>query len=93
MDIALLKTFLAVSDTGSFAAASDRLHVTQSAVSLRVQRLEELLGHELFVRSKTGTEPTPSGREFTSYALTLLRTWEQRSGISLVRIDTGLDGD
>ena len=77
MDIALLKTFLAVSDTGSFIAASERLHVTQSAVSLRVQRLEDMLGHELFIRSRTGTEPTASGKEFTAYALSLLRTWEQ----------------
>ncbi len=77
MDMALIKTFIQVSETGSFAAASERLFVTQSAVSLRIQRLEELLGHSLFTRSKTGAELTPSGREFESYAQALLRTWEQ----------------
>lgn len=77
MDLALIKTFLEVSETGSFVAASERLFVTQSAVSLRVQRLEELLGQTLFVRSKTGAEITPSGREFVAYAKSLLRTWEQ----------------
>lgn len=77
MDIALLKTFLMVSETGSFIAASERLHVTQSAVSLRVQRLEEMLAQPLFVRAKTGTELTPVGRAFTSHAVALLQTWER----------------
>ncbi len=77
MDLALIKTFLEVASTGSFIAAADRLFVTQSAVSLRIQRLEELLENPLFIRSKTGAELTPSGREFESYARSLLRTWEQ----------------
>lgn len=77
MDLALIKTFLEVSETGSFVAASERLFVTQSAVSLRIHRLEELLGHPLFVRSKAGAEITPSGREFVVFAKSLLRTWEQ----------------
>jgi LysR family transcriptional regulator, flagellar master operon regulator len=77
MDLALIKTFLEVSETGSFVAASERLFVTQSAVSLRVQRLEEMLGKSLFQRSKTGAEITPSGREFVAYAQSMLRTWEQ----------------
>ena len=77
MDLALIKTFLEVSETGSFVAASERLFVTQSAVSLRVQRLEEMLGQPLFQRSKTGAEITPSGREFVAYAQSMLRTWEQ----------------
>jgi LysR family transcriptional regulator, flagellar master operon regulator len=77
MDLALIKTFLEVAATGSFVAASERLFVTQSAVSLRIARLEELLGQTLFTRSKTGADITASGREFESYARTLLRTWEQ----------------
>jgi LysR family transcriptional regulator, flagellar master operon regulator len=77
MDLALIRTFVEVAATGSFIAASERLFVTQSAVSLRVQRLEELLGHPLFTRSKAGAELTASGREFETYAQSLLRTWEQ----------------
>lgn len=77
MDLALIKSFVEVSETGSFAAASERLFVTQSAVSLRIQRLEELLGQSLFIRSNAGAELTASGREFDSYARSLLRTWEQ----------------
>ena len=77
MDITLIKTFLEVSSTGSFVNAGDQLRVTQSAVSLRVQRLENSLGKALFTRSKAGAELTPAGREFERYALSLIRTWEE----------------
>ncbi|WP_179380219.1 LysR family transcriptional regulator [Jannaschia marina] len=77
MDIALLRTFLAVSDTGSFVAASARLFVTQSAVSLRVQRLEDQLGQVLFTRSKAGVALTPAGRAFERYAISLVKLWEE----------------
>lgn len=77
MDITLLKTFLEVSATGSFVAASDRLFVTQSAVSLRIQRLEDTLGKPLFTRSKAGAELTAAGREFERYAMSIIRVWEE----------------
>lgn len=77
MDIALIRTFLEVAATGSFVNASERLLVTQSAVSLRVQRLEDALGKPLFLRSKAGAELTPAGREFERYALSLIKIWEE----------------
>ena len=77
MDITLIKTFIEVANTGSFVAASERLFVTQSAVSLRVQRLEDSLGHPLFKRSKAGAVLTSEGEQFTSYALSLLKIWEE----------------
>ncbi|MGB3246213.1 MAG: LysR family transcriptional regulator [Sulfitobacter sp.] len=77
MDITLIKTFVEVANTGSFVAACDRLFVTQSAVSLRVQRLEDSLGHPLFIRSKAGAILTPEGKQFERYALSLLKIWEE----------------
>ena len=77
MDIALIRTFLEVAATGSFVNASERLFVTQSAVSLRIQRLEDSLGKQLFQRSKSGAELTPAGREFERYALSLVKIWEE----------------
>jgi DNA-binding transcriptional LysR family regulator len=77
MDITLARTFLEVAASGSFVAAAERLFVTQSAVSLRVRRLEEALGRSLFDRSKAGAALTPAGREFERYALSLLRVWEE----------------
>lgn len=77
MDITLIKTFIEVANTGSFVAACDRLFVTQSAVSLRIQRLEDTLGHPLFTRSKAGAILTPAGVQFERYALSLLKIWEE----------------
>lgn len=77
MDITLIKTFLEVANSGSFVAACDRLFVTQSAVSLRIQRLEDSLGHPLFHRSKAGAILTPAGEQFERYALSLLKLWEE----------------
>lgn len=77
MDITLIKTFIEVANTGSFVGASERLFVTQSAVSLRVQRLEDSLGHALFKRSKSGALLTSEGEQFIQYALSLLKIWEE----------------
>ncbi|VDC30820.1 LysR family transcriptional regulator [Pseudogemmobacter humi] len=77
MELQLIRSFLEVAESGSFAAASDRLFVTQSAVSLRIQRLEDQLGRPLFLRSKDGVTLTAAGREFRSFAVTILRNWEQ----------------
>lgn len=77
MDIVLIRTFLEVAATGSFVNASERLYVTQSAVSLRIQRLEDSLGKPLFTRSKAGAELTAAGREFERYALSIVKVWEE----------------
>ncbi|SMY10022.1 LysR family transcriptional regulator [Flavimaricola marinus] len=77
MDITLLKTFMEVAASGSFVASADRLFVTQSAVSLRIKRLEDELGKPLFTRNRSGADLTAAGREFEKYALSLIRVWEE----------------
>lgn len=77
MDITVIRTFLEVSATGSFVSAAQNLFVTQSAVSLRIQRLEDELGQPLFVRSRAGAELTPSGIAFERYANSMLKLWEE----------------
>lgn len=77
MDIQLARTFLTIVAEGNFGAAASALYVTQSAVSLRIKRLEDILGHRLFVRSKAGVVLTPSGRQFERFAISLLRVWEE----------------
>jgi len=85
MDTELARTFLVVIASGSFVEASQRLHVTQSTVSTRIQRLEETLGAELFVRNKAGTTLTPAGQQFRRHAALLTRTVEQaRQEIGIV---------
>lgn len=85
MDTELARTFLTVIATGSFVDAAQRLYVTQSTVSARIQRLEEELGAELFVRNKAGTTLTAAGRQFQRHATVLARTVEQaRQEIGIV---------
>jgi LysR family transcriptional regulator, flagellar master operon regulator len=85
MDTELARTFLAVVAAGSFVEAAQKLYVTQSTVSARIQRLEEELGAELFVRNKAGTTLTPAGQQFQRHATVLTRTVEQaRQEIGIV---------
>lgn len=77
MDMNLLRTSVEVISTGSFAAASGKLFITQSAVSLRIQKLEADLGQTLFIRSKRGTKLTPAGHEFQRFAFGIIKLWEE----------------
>jgi DNA-binding transcriptional LysR family regulator len=77
MDIELARTFLAVAAAGNFVGAAQRLYVTQSTVSARIQALELQLGATLFRRGRGGAELTPAGRRFLRHAKTLVQTLEQ----------------
>lgn len=77
MDIDLARTFLAVAESGSFIAAAERLHLTQTAVSARIRTLETELGRALFIRNKAGARLTPAGERFERYAETLVQIWER----------------
>ena len=77
MDVNLAKTFVAVYETGNFNRAAEKLNVTQSTVSIRIQNLEHQLGRALFVRSRAGTELTVAGQRFYPHATHLLRIWQQ----------------
>jgi DNA-binding transcriptional LysR family regulator len=77
VDITLARTFLEIVRSGNFVRAAERLHVTQTAVSVRVQTLEELLGGKLFVRSKAGATLTAAGEQFLRYAPLLVQLWER----------------
>lgn len=84
MDIDQARTFLAIAAHGSFLEAANRLHVTQSTVSARIQNLEADLGAKLFVRNRAGATLTAAGRRFLQHAKTLVLTVEQ------ARHDVGL---
>ena len=77
MDINLARTFLTVTETGSFIEAAHKLNITQSTVSARIKGLEDLLGRPLFERSKTGAELTAAGEQFRKHALALVRVWQR----------------
>lgn len=77
MDIEQIRTFLSVAANGSFQEAANRLYVTQSTVSTRIQRLEAYLRVPLFVRNRSGAHLTQQGRRFLRHAKSLLLTLEQ----------------
>jgi DNA-binding transcriptional LysR family regulator len=74
MDIELYKTFLAISDSGSFTAAAEQVHRTQSAVSQQMKRLEEALGHPLFERRSGNVDLTEYGKSLLAYARNIVDT-------------------
>jgi len=67
-DLYTLHAFIAVVEEGGFTAASRRLRLSQSAISLQIAKLEESLGNQLIDRSTRRMELTPAGEKFLSYA-------------------------
>ena len=61
LELDLLRAFVAVAETGSFTAAADVVHRSQSAVSQKVLRLEEILGRRVFDRTSRTLGLTPDG--------------------------------
>lgn len=68
LDPELLRTFLAVADTGTLTRAAETVHRTQSAVSMQIKRLEEEIGTPLFVRGPRGVALTLKGDQLLSNA-------------------------
>jgi DNA-binding transcriptional LysR family regulator len=76
MNIAAIETFLCVVRTRNLNSAADELHVTQSAVTARLDALEQALGQKLLVRSRKGAKMTKAGFAFLEQAQVIARTWE-----------------
>lgn len=57
---------------GSFQAAANRLHTTQSAISKRIAELEDALGKQLFDRSRRNAQLTPAGERVSTIASQML---------------------
>ena len=61
-----------IAKCGSINKAAHKLLLSQSGISTAVRELEQELGIQFFLRSNRGVECTPEGREFLSYAVSLL---------------------
>jgi DNA-binding transcriptional LysR family regulator len=72
LDLTALRTLVAVAESGGVTRAAGRLHLTQSAVSMQVKRLEEALGMALLDRSARGATPTAAGEQLLAYARRML---------------------
>ncbi len=77
MQIEPIETFLDLIETRSFHKTAERLSITQSTVSARIQTLETALGARLFHRSRAGTELTTEGLRFSVHARMLRQEWNE----------------
>lgn len=68
----LLRSFVAIVESGSMLSATEQVFVTQSALSLQIKRLEELVQQPLFVRDGRKLVLTASGDVLLGYARRLL---------------------
>ena len=72
LDLDLLRCFVTVVESGGFTRASKRLHLTQSAITLKIKRLEDLLERRLFSLTTTPLKLSPEGEVVLGYASRLL---------------------
>ena len=72
-----LRYFWAIAQEKSLTKAAERLHISQSALSVQLRQLEEELGHALFNRVNRGLTLTEAGRIALDYAQTIFRTGDE----------------
>ncbi|EWH00214.1 LysR family transcriptional regulator [Halomonas sp. BC04] len=77
LDTDVLRTFVAIAECGSFTRAARQIFRTPSALSMQIKRLEETLGHTLFVREARQVRLTPEGEVLLGYGRRLLKLNEE----------------
>src|SRR5262245_47514480 len=98
LDIDILRSFIAIADTGSFTRAANAVGRTQSAVSMQIRRLEDMTGRALFVRDGRQNHLTAAGERMLEYARRIVRLnneavamFHQPDVAGLVRLGTPED--
>ncbi|MEH6587759.1 MAG: HTH-type transcriptional activator IlvY [Halioglobus sp.] len=77
MDTRALSVFLSVAETLNFSRTAENLHMSVSAVSRAVARMEDEVGQPLFDRDRRSMSLTQAGREFREFARRSLADWQQ----------------
>lgn len=72
LDNEVLRTFVAIAETGNFSTAAETVFRTPSAVSMQIKKLEEQLGVTLFLRDARSVSLTQHGEMLLSYARNIL---------------------
>lgn len=98
LELDLLRAFVAVAETGSFTAAAEVVHRSQSAVSQKVLRLEEILGRRVFDRTSRTLGLTLDGerllvaaRQMLELNDRLMRTWRDPPASGTLRLGVAED--
>lgn len=87
LDPRLLRAFVAIADAGSFTAAAERLHMTQSTMSQQIGRLEEAVGRPLIDRAARPVRLTVTGERLLGHARRILAL--QNEALALVAETSG----
>lgn len=75
--IRTFKTFIAIAETGSFAAAAQRVALTPAAVGAQIKGLEDEVGRQLFERVNRGAAITAAGMSLLPRARLIVAEYEQ----------------
>lgn len=76
IDFKQLELFVVLSEELHFAKTAQRCHMTASALTRSIQRLEQTLNVSLLLRNNRNVELTPAGKNFAEYARSALRQWQ-----------------
>lgn len=83
-NLSLLQIFISVAENASFTRAASEVYRSQSAVSMQIKKLEEIVGAPLFTRNSKEIELSAEGRVFLEYAHRILKLVDE--GLSAVRV-------
>jgi DNA-binding transcriptional LysR family regulator len=72
LELDVLRTFVAIAETGSFSLAANLVFRTPSAVSMQIKKLEDILGRAVFIRDARAVRLTPDGEMLLGYARRML---------------------
>src|SRR5690554_3927973 len=77
MNIESIQYFKQIAEVKSISKVSLQSHISQSALSQMIQKLEENIGYQLFHRSNKGVELTKMGEIVYDYSNTILKTYQK----------------
>lgn len=81
LDSELLRTFLAVAESGNFTRAAETVGRTQSAISMQIKRLEEVVGDILFERGARGVSLTERGADLVGNARRIVSLLDETASL------------
>ena len=90
-DLNLLHVFYVVANEESFSKASEKLYISQPAVSQNIKSLEDSVGFQLFTRAKKGVKLTQEGLEIYDYCKQIFKQVDllNQTITDLSSLDTG----